>query len=188
MLPMQSFSPSLGLAGEFRLRVLDGDLLPGGRTAASILAETLRRQGFHAAATGLEVEARRREGLRPADRDPQADVLLVLDEALLERNGALSGLNPEGMLVIATPRRPGEVRRQLRRYTGTVATVDAEALAEEYGSEPAIALLGAAARVAGFVDPEVLGTVTWVAYDRLWPYAAISAVRTLDAGWERVNY
>ncbi|MCG0238932.1 MAG: 2-oxoacid:acceptor oxidoreductase family protein [Firmicutes bacterium] len=186
MLPMQK--PVADLIGDFRLRVLGGEGDPEVETALAILAETLRRQGYQSAARGREMEARRWSRVPPAVPQPGADLLMVLDEGLLDRKEALAGVNPDGILVVATRRAPGAVRRQLRWYSGTVATVDAQALASTHGGAPALAALGAAARVAGFVDPETLGICTWVAYDRELPYAAMSAVRTLDAGWEQVAY
>ncbi|MFO7171344.1 MAG: 2-oxoacid:acceptor oxidoreductase family protein [Bacillota bacterium] len=176
------------LVGDFRMQVLGGEGDPETETALAILAETLRRQGYQAAARGREMEARRWDRVPPAPPPPGADLLMVLEERLLDREEVLAGVNPDGILVVATDRPPGAVRRQLRWYSGTVAAVDAEALASALGGAPAIAALGAAARVAGFVDPEILGICTWVAYDRQLPYAAVSAVRTLDAGWEQVVY
>lgn len=194
MLPEVEVHRSFVPVGDFHVRFVDGDHRCGARQAADILAETLRRQGLECAASpdrpAVHVQGRRGHGaLRLAGQpSPRADVLVVLDEALLQRADLHRTLNPEGMLVVASPRPPHAVRRSLRWFGGTVATVDADGISDETGAEPAAALLGAVARTSGFIDPDLLSTVTWTAYDRLWPYAAVAATRALSEGYRRVEF
>ncbi|BDG59020.1 2-oxoacid:acceptor oxidoreductase family protein [Caldinitratiruptor microaerophilus] len=194
MLPEARVQLSPLPVGDFSVRFVDGDNRCGARQAADILAETLRRQGLDCTASRerpvVHVQGRRGRGaLRFAGEESgRADLLVVLDESLLARADLRRTLNPDGTLVVATPRAPHAVRRGLRWFGGTTATVDAEGISDETGAEPAAALLGALARATGFIDPDILGTVTWIAYDRLWPYAAVAATRALSEGYRRVQF
>lgn len=192
MLPEARVQLSPLPVGEFTVRFVDGDSRCGARQAADILAETLRRQGLDCTASPerpvVHVQGRRGALRLAGDESGRADLLVVLDECLLARADLRRTLNPDGTLVVATPRPPHALRRGLRWFGGTTATVDADGIGEETGAEPATALLGAVARATGFIDPEILGTVTWVAYDRLWPYAAVAATRAMSEGYRRVQF
>ena len=84
------------------------------------------------------------------------DFVVVVDETLLESVDVTHGLNPDGAIIINTPKTPDEVRKELSGYTGRVATIDARKISEEIlGSNfPNTPMLAATVKVSGVVDPE----------------------------------
>ena len=84
------------------------------------------------------------------------DFVVVVDETLLESVDVTHGLNPDGAIIINTPKTPNEVRKELSGYTGRVATIDARKISEEIlGSNfPNTPMLAATVKVSGVVDPE----------------------------------
>lgn len=142
-------------------------------TAANLLAVAAARQGLFVQAfpvfgverRGAPVAAflrmdRRRISIRSQIYSP--DVVVVLDPTVMETLDVLSGLRKGGLLLLNTPRAPGEVAAPGAR----VATVDATAIALENSigtrTNPIVntAILGGYARAAGdILLPSVLGAV-----------------------------
>lgn len=86
----------------------------------------------------------------------QPDYVVVVDESLLSSVDVTAGLNPEGGIVINTPRPPYEMRRFLRGYPGRVWTIDARRISEELlgGYFPNTPMLAAIVKVSGILDPD----------------------------------
>lgn len=84
------------------------------------------------------------------------DFVVVVDETLIETVDVTQGLNPEGAIIVNTPKNPEEVRRELNGYTGRVATIDARRISEETLGHnfPNTPMLAAAVKVSGVVDAE----------------------------------
>ncbi len=84
------------------------------------------------------------------------DFVVVVDETLLESVDVTHGLNPDGAIIINTPKTPDEIRPELGGYTGRVATIDARSISEEIlGSNfPNTPMLAATVKVSGVVDPD----------------------------------
>lgn len=186
----------------FRIRV-NANGRGDARAVTAILGECLRRQGFHCheaptvPAAGGVAAAERDAAVLTASRHHDstdrlsralADLIIVLDEELLDQPETLAGLDDDGILLVATEKPPQEIRQRLGRYAGTVATVRNTDLAVEHGADWAAPVLGAVARVTGFVDPDCLCPTVWAAYDREFPYLAHAAIRACDAGYRAVQY
>lgn len=84
------------------------------------------------------------------------DYVVVVDESLIETVDVTKGLNPDGAIIVNTPKTPAEVRKELGSYTGKVCTIDARRISEEIlGSNfPNTPMLAAAVKVSGVVDPD----------------------------------
>lgn len=84
------------------------------------------------------------------------DYVVVVDESLIETVDVTQGLNPDGAIIINTPKTPDEVRAELGGYTGRVCTIDARRISEEIlGSNfPNTPMLAATVKVSGVVDPD----------------------------------
>ena len=59
------------------------------------------------------------------------DYVVVVDESLIETVDVTKGLNPEGAIIVNTPKSPAEVRKDLGNYPGRVCTIDARRISEE---------------------------------------------------------
>lgn len=84
------------------------------------------------------------------------DFVVVVDETLIESVDVTHGLNPDGAIIINTPKTPDEVRAELGGYTGRVATIDARKISEEILGKnfPNTPMLAAAVKVSGVVDAD----------------------------------
>ena len=84
------------------------------------------------------------------------DYVVVVDESLLSSVDVTAGLNPEGGIVINSPRSPEELRPMLKGYAGKVCTIDARALSERHlgGYFPNTPMLAAIVAVSGILDSE----------------------------------
>ncbi|MGM9631294.1 2-oxoacid:acceptor oxidoreductase family protein [Butyricicoccus sp.] len=84
------------------------------------------------------------------------DYVVVVDESLIETVDVTKGLNPEGAIIVNTPKSPAEVRKELGDYPGRVCTIDARRISEEILGKnfPNTPMLAAAVKVSGVVDAD----------------------------------
>ena len=85
------------------------------------------------------------------------DYVVVVDETLLNSVNVTKGLNPEGALIINTPKSADEVRGELLEdYSGRIYTVDAKRISEEALGKyfPNTPMLAAAVKVSGVIEEE----------------------------------
>jgi len=83
------------------------------------------------------------------------DYVVVVDESLLHTVDVTAGLNPEGAIIINSPRSASELRPLLKGYTGGVYTIDARAISEEClgGYFPNTPMLSAVVQVSKVLEP-----------------------------------
>lgn len=84
------------------------------------------------------------------------DYVVVVDESLIETVDVTKGLNPEGAIIVNTPKSPAEVRKELGNYPGRVCTIDARRISEEILGKnfPNTPMLAAAVKVSGVVNAD----------------------------------
>ncbi len=82
--------------------------------------------------------------------------VVVVDETLLRAVDVTAGLDPQGAIVINSPREPEELRPLLRGYAGRVCTLDARRISEQYLGRyfPNTPMLAAIVKVSGVLEPE----------------------------------
>ncbi len=82
------------------------------------------------------------------------DYVVVVDESLLHTVDVTAGLNPEGGIIINSPKAPGELKSLLGGYEGAVYTVDARRISEECLGKyfPNTPMLAAVVQVSQVVD------------------------------------
>ncbi len=82
------------------------------------------------------------------------DYVVVVDETLLHTVDVTAGLNPEGGIIINSPKDPAELKPLLNGYTGAVYTVDARRISEEHLGKnfPNTPMLAAVVQVSQVVD------------------------------------
>lgn len=82
------------------------------------------------------------------------DYVVVVDETLLESVDVTAGLNPEGAIIVNTPKKPEEIKTHLKGYEGKVYTIDAyrisvAALGKYFPNSP---MLAAIVAISGIID------------------------------------
>jgi hypothetical protein len=147
--------------------------------AATILTHCLQRQGYRAGLTGTTVTV-----MAPAQRlDEPETILILLDESQLAEPQVLNQIDNKCAVVVCSARPARMLQHELGRFSAGITTVDATGIANDEGSDPVVAMLGAAARMVHFIDADRLGTAIFACYDRSLPYAALAAMRTFDMGY-----
>ncbi len=86
----------------------------------------------------------------------EPDYVAVVDETLLHSVDVTRGLNPEGAIIINSPKSPEELRPLLNGYSGRVCTIDARSISEEILGKnfPNTPMLAAVVAISRVVDPE----------------------------------
>jgi len=84
------------------------------------------------------------------------DYVVVVDETLLDTVDVTRGLQPDGAVIINTPKSPAEIREKLRGWTGRVCVIDARKVSEETLGRyfPNSPMLSAAVKVSGVLDKD----------------------------------
>ena len=87
----------------------------------------------------------------------EPDFVVVIDETLLEAIDVTDGLNPEGALIINTPKEPEEIRSKVPGYEGPIYTVDARKVSMETIGRyfPNTPMLASVVKVAGIMPDDV---------------------------------
>ncbi|MEB3787794.1 MAG: 2-oxoacid:acceptor oxidoreductase family protein [Desulfurococcales archaeon] len=169
----------------------------GAVTAAVILAKAAIYEGKHAQAypefgaerRGAPVRAYTRISDKPIrTRSPilKPDIVVVLDRSL-PPSLFLSGLKPQGTLIMNTPLSPGEAASKLGiEGLYRVYTVDATRIALEKLGAPIVntAMVGALAAVTGLVGLE---SIEWAIVDTLPGKVAEKNIQAVREAFERVS-
>lgn len=164
----------------------------GANLAAQLLAEALvLRQGFNVSqfssygsekkGTPVRSFIRVVEAERPIrDSSPvtRPHVLAVFHEALLARRATLSGLRPDGVLVINAP-----ASSSLKLPRGRTLFVDAMAIAVEEKTRINTALLGGVAKACPAIDANTLATTLEEHFGKRSPKLAEANVKTFWRGY-----
>ena len=84
------------------------------------------------------------------------DYVVVVDESLLLSVDVTQGLNPEGAVVVNTPKDPEELRPLLKGWAGAIYTIDARKISEECLGRyfPNTPMLAAIVQVSRVLEPE----------------------------------
>jgi pyruvate ferredoxin oxidoreductase gamma subunit len=138
----------------------------GGKTAAQFIAEAGIDEGKYVQAfpeygperTGAPVTAYARisdHKIRLYQPVHNPDVVLVIDPTLLCATDVTSGLTKDSVLIINSPKSPGEVKKELG-VEGRVITVDATRISIEAtgANKPNIPVLGAMMRATDSIKIE----------------------------------
>jgi len=141
----------------------------GGVTSAELVAKAAIDEGKYAQAFpafGAErrgapvvafVRISSNEPIRIRAEIAAPDVVVVLDPSLLRVANVLSGLKADGMLVVNSKKRPGQVREE-GGFNCSLATVDATKIARESLGVPIVntSMIGALLKASGVVELESL--------------------------------
>jgi hypothetical protein len=150
------------------------------RQAAAILAGALMAQGRHPELTAQSVTF-------TTTTPSPAQVLILLHEDLLQEPVILDAVDSETVVVLCSARPAETVLCEMGRPAARLATVDAEGIADEEGTDQIVALLGGAARMVPEICLEMLTASVWNAYDRHFGYGARAATRALDLGYNLIQ-
>lgn len=126
--------------------------------------------------------------IRDASPIERPNVVGVFHEALYKTVDVVSGLNPDGVVLVNTTRDFDEVKNDLNLEYGTLAIVDALGIAVEEKIKVNTAMLGALFRIIEFLDPEIMRNVIRKTFEKKYPHLVESNIRTFDRGYNEVQF
>jgi pyruvate ferredoxin oxidoreductase gamma subunit len=183
---------------EIRLESVGG---LGANLAGQLLAQSLvLRQGFngtHFSSYGSEkkgspVKSYVRvcspdKAVRTSSPVEKPHLLAIFHHCLLKVEGITSGLYQDSSVVLNSPDPLDEVRYRARLNSGTIAVIDATAIAVANGTRINTAMLGAIARVAEFIEPEAVKETIADSLQSKYPNLVEANLRTFDQSYEKVE-
>ncbi|AST07122.1 ferredoxin [Anoxybacillus flavithermus] len=115
-------------------------------------------------------------------------VIGVFHEALYKMVDVVSGLAPDGIVLVNSTRDFDDIKRDLRLEYGTLAVVDALGIAVEEKTKVNTAMLGALFRVCDFLDPKAMKQVIRKTFEKKYPHLVESNIRTFERGYHEVRF
>lgn len=179
---------------EIRLESIGG---LGAHLAGQILAEAgVLRQGLNGAhfssygseKKGSPVKSFVRfcaadQEMRTASPVQEPHLIAVFHEGLMKTEDVTSGLRPGGTIIVNSVRSPAEIRLSLGLTGVTVGTIDALEIAVEEKTRVNTAMLGAIARVLGFLDVAALRDTIRATFEKRYPHLVAANLRTFERGY-----
>lgn len=118
----------------------------------------------------------------------QPHVVGVFHEALYKTVNVVSGLVPDGIVLVNSTREFESVKRDLQLSYGTLAIVDALGIAVEEKTKVNTAMLGALYRICEFLNPEGMRDVIRKTFEKKYPHLVEPNIRTFDRGYNEVEF
>ncbi|WIV19796.1 2-oxoacid:acceptor oxidoreductase family protein [Paenibacillus polygoni] len=118
----------------------------------------------------------------------QPHVVGVFHEALYKTVDVISGLRPDGTVLVNTARELSEVAADLNMTQGTVAAIDALRIAVEEKTKVNTAMLGALFRICSFLNPDDMRQVIRKTFEKKLPHLVEANLRTFDRGYNEVQF
>lgn len=118
----------------------------------------------------------------------QPHVTGVFHEALYKMVNVVSGMEPDGILLVNTAREFDDIKKDLKLEYGTLAIVDALQIAVEEKTKVNTAMLGALFRICDFLDPESMKMVIRKTFEKKYPILVEPNIRTFERGFNEVKF
>ena len=114
-------------------------------------------------------------------------LVAVFHEALIRTEKVTAGLRPDGIILVNTTQSPEEMKAKLQLESGTIAVIDALKIAVEEKTRVNTAMLGAVARIADFIDPDIVRDAIKRTFEHKYPQLVAANLRTFDRGYEELK-
>ncbi|MBT2690433.1 2-oxoacid:acceptor oxidoreductase family protein [Bacillus sp. ISL-47] len=118
----------------------------------------------------------------------QPHVIGVFHEALYKMVNVVSGMEPDGILLVNSAREFDDIKKDLKLEYGTLAIVDALQIAVEEKTKVNTAMLGALFRICDFLDPESMKMVIRKTFEKKYPHLVEPNIRTFERGFNEVKF
>lgn len=115
-------------------------------------------------------------------------VVGVFHEALYKTIDVVSGLRPDGIVLVNTTRDFSDVSRDLKLEYGTLAIVDALGIAVEEKTKVNTAMLGALYKICDFLNPDNMRNTIRKTFEKKYPHLVEPNIRTFDRGYNEVQF
>ena len=115
-------------------------------------------------------------------------VIGVFHEALYKMVDVVSGLRPDGIVLVNSTRPFDDIRHDLQLQHGTLAIIDALGIAVEEKTKVNTAMLGALFRICDFLNPESMKEVIRKTFEKKYPHLVEPNIRTFERGYHEVSF
>jgi pyruvate ferredoxin oxidoreductase gamma subunit len=115
-------------------------------------------------------------------------VVGVFHEALYKTIDVVSGLTPEGIVLVNSTRDFNDVKTDLKLEYGTLAIVDALGISVEEKTKVNTAMLGAMFKICDFLNPDDMRNVIRKTFEKKYPNLVEPNIRTFDRGYNEVQF
>ncbi|MDF2946872.1 MAG: 4Fe-4S dicluster protein [Bacillales bacterium] len=115
-------------------------------------------------------------------------VIGVFHEALYKMVDVVSGLSPDGIVIVNSTREADEIKKDLGLKYGTLVVLDALTIAVEEKTKVNTAMLGALFRVCDFLDADAMRNVIRKTFEKKYPHFVEPNIRTFDRGYNEVTF
>ncbi|MGN1385973.1 MAG: 2-oxoacid:acceptor oxidoreductase family protein [Bacillus sp. (in: firmicutes)] len=115
-------------------------------------------------------------------------VIGVFHEALYKMVDVVSGLRPNGIVLVNSTRDFESVKTDLGMKNGTLAIVDALGIAVEEKTKVNTAMLGALFRICDFLDPDAMRAVIRKTFEKKYPHLVEPNIKTFNRGFNEVTF
>ena len=118
----------------------------------------------------------------------EPNVIGIFHEALYKMVDVVSGLQPDGIVLVNSIRNFDEIKEDLNLSYGTLAIVDALGIAVEEKTKVNTAMLGALFRICDFLDADSMKNVIRRTFERKYPHLVEPNIRTFERGYNEVQF
>lgn len=113
-------------------------------------------------------------------------ILAIFHESMVRTLPVTAGFPPDGAVVLNTKKSVEETRDFMKISSGTVGAIDATEIAIQTKSRVNMVLLGAIARVSGFMDLAAINEAVKTAFGAKYPAAMPGNLAALERGYKEV--
>lgn len=118
----------------------------------------------------------------------EPNVIGIFHEALYKTVDVISGLRPDGIVLVNSTRQFDDIKKDLNLEYGTLAIVDALGIAVKEKTKVNTAMLGALFRICDFLDPNSMRQVIKKTFEKKYPHLVDSNIKTFDRGYNEVEF
>ena len=115
-------------------------------------------------------------------------IVCIFHEALIRTEPVVRGLRPGGIVIVNTKKSPQEIQALLKLEHANIGTFDAMTIAVETKSRVNMAVLGAIARAAAFLDREAIKAMIVDTFTKKYPATVPGNLQCFERGYEEIRF
>ncbi len=118
----------------------------------------------------------------------EPNVIGIFHEALYKTVDVVSGLKPDGIVLVNSTRDFDSIKQDLKLEYGTLAIIDALGIAVDEKTKVNTAMLGALFKICDFLNPDAMRAVIRRTFEKKYPHLVEPNIRTFDRGYNEVVF
>ncbi|GIP32177.1 2-oxoacid:acceptor oxidoreductase family protein [Paenibacillus sp. J2TS4] len=111
----------------------------------------------------------------------------IFHESLSKTINVISGIYEDSLVLVNSAKTPEQLKQRMNLKGGTIAVLDAIAIALEEKNRVNMAMLGALFKLCPFLDPDQMKQVIRKSLEKKYPQAVQPALNTFERGYNEVK-